>query len=188
MISKSVTHFEKIIKKKFVSVHSSYGGFRGGSTVKHVPAMQETQDMRVQDLDWEVPLEEETATHSSILGRRMLWNLIGYSPWGRKKSDMTERLSNAHTLSYGEFPHPGQECCRAATQTWDSPVGSGLSPSRYLEWCTLPESLFSICILSAVPLLGTGKWDGWIKLGRKHHVRSEKIKFSECWLAFSALL
>ena len=41
--------------------------------VKHVPAMQETQDMRVQDVGWEVPLEEEMATHSSILGRRMLW-------------------------------------------------------------------------------------------------------------------
>ena len=68
MISKSVTHFEKIIKKKFVSVHSSYGGFPGGPMVKHVPAMQETQDMRVQDVGWEVPLEEEMATHSSILG------------------------------------------------------------------------------------------------------------------------
>ena len=34
-------------------------------------AMQETQEMWGQSLDWEDPLEEEMATHSSILeGRR----------------------------------------------------------------------------------------------------------------------
>ena len=38
------------------------------------------------------PLEKETATHSSILAWRTHgWrNLIGYSPWGCKESDMTE--------------------------------------------------------------------------------------------------
>ena len=39
-------------------------GFPGGSTVKNLPAMQETW---VQFLDQEDPLEEEMATHSSIL-------------------------------------------------------------------------------------------------------------------------
>ena len=39
-------------------------------------------------------LEKEMATHSSTLtwksqGRR---RLVGYSPWGRKESDMTEQL------------------------------------------------------------------------------------------------
>ena len=38
-------------------------GFPGGSTVKNPPA---TQEMRVQSLGWEDPLEEKTATHSSI--------------------------------------------------------------------------------------------------------------------------
>ena len=38
------------------------------------------------------PLEKEVATHSSILpgephGQR---GLVGYRPWGRKESDMTE--------------------------------------------------------------------------------------------------
>ena len=32
--------------------------------IKHLPAMQETQ---VPSLSWEDPLEEEMATHSSIL-------------------------------------------------------------------------------------------------------------------------
>ena len=33
--------------------------------------MQETQDMQVQSLGWEDPLEEEMATHSSILAWRI---------------------------------------------------------------------------------------------------------------------
>ena len=38
--------------------------------VKNLPAVQETQ---VQSLHWEVPLEEEKATHSSILGWEIPW-------------------------------------------------------------------------------------------------------------------
>ena len=38
--------------------------FPGGSAVKNLPAMQETW---VRSLGWEDPLEEEIATHSSIL-------------------------------------------------------------------------------------------------------------------------
>ena len=50
--------------------------------VKNLPAMQETQQMRIQSLGQEDPLEEETATHSSILawkvpGQR---SLVGYRP------------------------------------------------------------------------------------------------------------
>ena len=40
---------------------------RRGSVVKNPPAMQETQEMRVQSLGQEDPLEEEMATHFSIL-------------------------------------------------------------------------------------------------------------------------
>ena len=39
-------------------------GFPGGSGVKNMPAMQETQ---LQSLGQEDPMEEEMATHSSIL-------------------------------------------------------------------------------------------------------------------------
>ena len=60
---------------------------------------------RVQSLGQEEPLEEEIATHSSILAwNTEYWILLleysgawqGYSPGGRKKSDFTERL-NTHT-------------------------------------------------------------------------------------------
>ena len=39
-------------------------------TVKHLPAMWETQ---VRSLGWEDPLEKEMATHSSILVWKILW-------------------------------------------------------------------------------------------------------------------
>ena len=50
--------------------HKRERDFPGGSVVKKLPAMQETQ---VQSLGQENPLEEETATHSSILARRIPW-------------------------------------------------------------------------------------------------------------------
>ena len=48
-------------------------GFRGGSAVKNLPAMQETQEVQVQSLGWEDSLEEGMATHSSILAWRIPW-------------------------------------------------------------------------------------------------------------------
>ena len=41
--------------------------------VKNLPAMQETQDMWIQSLGWEDPLEKEMVTHSSILAWRIPW-------------------------------------------------------------------------------------------------------------------
>ena len=42
--------------------------------------------MRVHSLSWEDPLEEEMATHSSILTWRILWTEEpgGCNPWGHK--------------------------------------------------------------------------------------------------------
>ena len=41
--------------------------------VKNLPAMQETQQMRVLSLGQEDPLEKEMATHSSILAWETPW-------------------------------------------------------------------------------------------------------------------
>ena len=59
--------------------------------VKNPPAMQETQ---VLSLGQENPLEKGTTTHSSILAWRIPWTeeSAGYSPWGHKELDMTEKL------------------------------------------------------------------------------------------------
>ena len=45
-------------------------GFPGGSVVKYLPAMQETQ---IQSLGREDPLEKGMATQSSILAWRIPW-------------------------------------------------------------------------------------------------------------------
>ena len=47
-------------------------GFPGSSVVKHLPAMQEMQETQVWSLEWEDTLEEEMATHSSILAGKIL--------------------------------------------------------------------------------------------------------------------
>ena len=60
----------------------------------------------VWSLGWEDPLEKEMATHSSILaweshGRR---SLVGYSPWGCKELDTTERLHfQFHIVTVSQF-------------------------------------------------------------------------------------
>ena len=55
--------------------------------------MQKAEEKRVQSLDLKDPLEEEMATHSSILAWRIppgQRSLANYSPWGCKELDMTE--------------------------------------------------------------------------------------------------
>ena len=59
-------------------------------TGENLFAMWETW---VRSLGWEDPLEEEMATHSSILAQEIPWReKPGYSPWGRKESDRTEHV------------------------------------------------------------------------------------------------
>ena len=43
----------------------------------------------------EDPLEQEMASHSSILSWRIPWTVgpVGYSPWDRRELDMTEMTS-----------------------------------------------------------------------------------------------
>ena len=41
--------------------------------IKNPPVMQEPQETQVRSLGGEDPLEEEMATHSSILAWRILW-------------------------------------------------------------------------------------------------------------------
>ena len=66
-------------------------GFPGGLTVKRLPAMQE---MQVQSLGWEDPLEKEMATHSSILAWEIPWLVKPdrLQSMGCKESDMTKQL------------------------------------------------------------------------------------------------
>ena len=61
-------------------------GLTGGSVVKNPPAIAGF-DLWVGKIPW----ENEMATHYSILAWEIPWkrNLVDYSPWGCKESDMT---------------------------------------------------------------------------------------------------
>ena len=78
--------------------------------IKNPPAMQET---RVRSLGWEDPLEKGMVLPAPVFlpgefhGQR---SLVGYSPWGCKESDMTERLTHIHMnqqVLKGEIPKLG---------------------------------------------------------------------------------
>ena len=57
--------------------------------------MQGALETQVQFLGPEDPLEEGMAAHCSILAWRIPWTEkpVGYSPWGHKESDTTEKLT-----------------------------------------------------------------------------------------------
>ena len=60
-----------------------------GHGLKNLSVRQEAQ---VLSLGWEDPLEKGMATTPVLLPGEShgLRSLVGYSPWGRKESDMTE--------------------------------------------------------------------------------------------------
>ena len=62
--------------------------------VKNLPAMQ-MQEMQVQFLGWEDPLEKEMATHSSILAWEIPWREEPgrLQSMGYKQLDITEQLA-----------------------------------------------------------------------------------------------
>ena len=70
--------------------------------VKNLP---EIQEIRVQSMGQEDPMEKGMAAHSSILAGEFHGqkSLAGYSPWGHKESDTTEQLSTAQHKSYREL-------------------------------------------------------------------------------------
>ena len=81
------------------SIIQSQEDFPIAQMEKNLPAMQE---IWVQSLGQEIPLEQEMATHSSILawefhGQK---SLVGYSPWGPKELDMTKQLTHTHTHTH----------------------------------------------------------------------------------------
>ena len=68
---------------------------------EHTHPKQEMQEMGIQSLGQEDPLEQEMATHSSIPACKIPWteepggqrSLAGYSPWDCKELDTTKQLS-----------------------------------------------------------------------------------------------
>ena len=65
--------------------------------VKNLPAMQET---RVQSLGQEDPLEEEMASHSSILTWRILWTEEPGRLWSLGSHRVSHNLVTEHAYYY----------------------------------------------------------------------------------------
>ena len=141
-------------------------------TVKNLPAMRETW---VQSLGWENPLEEDIATHSSILAWRIPMDRGAWQatvPKGLKEVDMTERLStaHAHTPPFRVHSHAGGEICCSATRPM-APHGHSCS-LHLLQWshplqCPLWGTLYSLPQAPPslwVPLREAVKGGGWFSL------------------------
>ena len=62
--------------------------------------MQETQETWVQSLGWEDPLEEEMATHSSIIA----WKI----PWTEEPGGLQSMVTKTWTLLVIEHKEAGQ--------------------------------------------------------------------------------
>ena len=72
-------------------LYNYFRGFPGGSAVKNLPAMQE---MRVQSLGQEDPLEEGTAIHSNILA----WEIPWTGEPGSLQSMGSKRVKHTHII------------------------------------------------------------------------------------------
>ena len=99
-------------------------------TVKHLPTLRETQ---IQSLGCEDLLEKEMATTPVFLPGKShgRWNLVGFSPWGRKESDMTERLHfTSLSIFWTQVPY----------QTYDLQVSIHFP----IQWAVLSLPLFFV--------------------------------------------
>ena len=70
--------------------------------------MQDAQEIQVQSLGWEDPLEEKMAPTPVFFPGKFhgQWSLLGYSPWDGKECDMTAH-THTHTHTIGlvtDFP------------------------------------------------------------------------------------
>ena len=75
------------------------GDFPGGSDVKNLPAVQETQ---VQSLGWEDPLEKRMATHPSI----PVWGMPWIEELGGPQSMGSQRVRHdwvTSTFTFNNF-------------------------------------------------------------------------------------
>ena len=128
-------------------------GFPGGSAVKNLPAMQESQETLVWSLCQEDPLEEGMAIHSRILAWGIL--LTGepgrLQSIGRKESDTSEATDhtciltnwiidwfNDHFLDPHDVPVPHET--------------SGITDTRS-EMASLAQLLLTLLIVHSTPAL-----------------------------------
>ena len=99
-------------------------GFPGGTVVKNPPAKQE---MWVWSLGWEDPLEEEMATHSSMLAWESPWTEEPgglYSPWGHKR--VRYSLATEHSSKQHRKPDTGVNTEDIVVAKWTASCAPGV--------------------------------------------------------------
>ena len=71
--------------------------------------------MRVGSLGWEDPLEKKwQRTPVLLLSKFPGWrSVVGYSPWGHKESDMTERLHFTSNINGVLAPRESRGCAQS---------------------------------------------------------------------------
>ena len=95
-------------------------GFLGGSAVKNLPAMKE---MWVWFLAWEDPLQEEMATHSSILAWR--------KPWTEKSDKLQSMRSESDMTEWLNWTCDSVDCSLSGSFV------HGICQARILEWVAI---------------------------------------------------
>ena len=123
--------------------------------------MQEMQESPVWSLGWEDPLEEEMATHSSILAWKIPWtrNLVGYSPQSCKELDTTEWLSSTCTILTVSYP-------RVTNKLICSPHYKFISPKSYIIMFTSCKKYLKhkLKLVFLLYLNGRQKKKKWLRL------------------------
>ena len=123
--------------------------------VKNSPAMQETQEMRVQSLGREDPLEEGMATHSSILAWKIPWTEEPDGPqsmrWQRVRQGWMFK-HRAHTVWETDRESRASQTWACLRLSWEGLLNHGwLRPlprvqvSENLGWSLI------ICIFNRIP-------------------------------------
>ena len=95
-------------------------GFPSGSAVKNLPAIQDPQEIQVQSLGQEDPLEENMATHFKILAWRIPRTekpgRLQSTGWQRVRHDWS-KLAPTH-ISRGGFSLASEERCWGWRAPW----------------------------------------------------------------------
>ena len=81
--------------QKYNHHYYNYLSFPGALVVKNLPKDAGDSEAQVQPLVWKIPWSRKWQPSQVFLPRKFHGqrSLESYSPWGSKKSDMTERLS-----------------------------------------------------------------------------------------------
>ena len=91
------------------------------------------QEMQVQSLDWEDPLEKDLATHSGkFQGQR---SLAGYSPWVAESQWWLSHWTHTHILGPGKVQAQSQALTSGTSSLCDKYCASNVNKMLFGYWC-----------------------------------------------------